>query len=72
MGTAQAGQMDTEQSLFRPSESFSEQAGICSMQQYQQMWDDAADDPEGFWGRLAKEELYWFQPFDKVLEWNEP
>ncbi|NIL96225.1 MAG: acetate--CoA ligase [Planctomycetales bacterium] len=72
MGTAQAGQTDTEQVVFPPPPSFSEQAGVCSMQQYQQMWDDAADDPEGFWGRLAKEELYWFHPFDKVLEWNEP
>ncbi|MGB6043805.1 MAG: acetate--CoA ligase [Pirellulales bacterium] len=72
MGSAQAGQIDTEQTLFNPPESFSAQAGISSMQQYQQLWDEAAADPEGFWGGLAKEELHWFKPFDKVLNWNEP
>ena len=28
--------------------------------------------PQKFWGDLAKQELHWFQPFTKVLEWNEP
>ena len=33
---------------------------------------EAEADPEKFWGDLAREELHWFQPFDKVLEWKEP
>ncbi len=72
MGTAEAGQQDTETRLFPPPKAFSEQAHVRSMAQYQQLWDQAAEDPEGFWGELAKEELHWFQPFDKVLEWQEP
>jgi acetyl-CoA synthetase len=42
------------------------------MQQYEAMCKRAKDDPEGFWGELASQELHWFQPFDQVLEWNEP
>ncbi|MEK6247690.1 MAG: AMP-binding protein, partial [Planctomycetales bacterium] len=35
-------------------------------------WDDAAQDIEGFWGKLAKEQLHWFRDFDKVLDWKPP
>jgi acetyl-CoA synthetase len=42
------------------------------MQQYQALWDDAANDNEGFWSKLAVEELHWFRPFEKVLEWEPP
>ena len=31
----------------------------------------ALEDPEGFWGEIAKE-LYWFKRWDKVFEWNYP
>jgi acetyl-CoA synthetase len=31
----------------------------------------ALDDPEGFWGDIAKE-LHWFKRWDKVFEWNYP
>lgn len=37
-----------------------------------QRWlDDARRDPEGFWGRAAKE-LPWFRPWDRVFEWTPP
>src|SRR5205814_2051566 len=32
----------------------------------------AAEDPEGFWGEQAVNELHWFQPFHTVLEWKPP
>ena len=57
--------------LFHPPAEFSSRARITSLEQYEQMWQEAADDPEAFWGRLA-EELHWFQPFSKVLDWQEP
>ena len=28
--------------------------------------------PEKFWGKQAKEELVWFKPWTKVLQWEEP
>ena len=61
-----------EARLFPPSEEFSSKARIKSMEEYQKLWDEVNADPEKFWGQLAKEELHWFKPFDKVFEWDEP
>ena len=75
MSQATGGQIDTvmkEDRIFSPHADFVARARIGSMQAYQKMWDEAADDPESFWGKLAQEELHWFEPFDKVLDWNEP
>src|SRR5688500_13607246 len=57
---------------FPPSREFSAKALIPSLDAYQEMYDLAKRDPEKFWGDLAKEDLHWFTPFTKVLEWNEP
>ncbi|MCH7728704.1 MAG: acetate--CoA ligase, partial [Planctomycetes bacterium] len=61
-----------DQQLFQPSSEFSSKAKIQSMDDYQALYDHAKDDPEGFWGDLAKEELHWFKPFDAVLDWKLP
>ncbi|HUT95121.1 MAG TPA: acetate--CoA ligase [Thermoguttaceae bacterium] len=69
-----SGQIDTvmkEERLFPPPKAFAEKACIGSMEEYERLWKEAADDMEGFWGKLAGE-LHWFKPFDKVLEWDEP
>ncbi len=74
MADDKSGQIDTvmkEERLFRPGEEFAAKARIGSMEEYQRLWKEAQDDPEGFWGKLAGE-LHWFKPFDKVLQWNEP
>jgi len=60
------------QQLFTPSAEFSQTSRIGSMEAYQKLYDEAKNDPEGFWGQLAKDELHWFKPFDKVLDWNLP
>jgi acetyl-CoA synthetase len=61
-----------EARLFPPSPEFASRARIGSLQAYQQLWDEAQADPEKFWGDLARQELHWFQPFSRILEWNEP
>jgi len=61
-----------EERLFPPPQEFSERARIRSMEEYQKLWEEAAADPGKFWGDLAKDELHWFKPFTKALEWNEP
>ncbi|MEZ6117611.1 MAG: acetate--CoA ligase [Pirellulaceae bacterium] len=69
------GQLDTvmhESRLFPPSDEFAAKSRIGSLQAYQQLWDEAAQDPVAFWDKLAKEELHWFQPYETTLEWNEP
>jgi len=60
-----------EERVFPPPADFVTKARINSQEQYEQMWKQAAEDPEGFWGKLAGE-LHWFKPFDKVLEWEVP
>ncbi len=44
---------------------------ISSMDEYRAMHKRSLDDPEGFWGEFAHE-LHWFEPFDKVVEFNPP
>ena len=69
------GQIDTvmqEERVFPPGEAFSSRARISSMEAYEQLWNDSKADPEKFWGKIAEDELHWFQPFQTVLEWNEP
>jgi len=74
MAEDKSGQIDTvmkEERLFPPPKAFAAEARIGSMEEYERLWKEAADDMEGFWGKLAGE-LHWFKPFDKVLEWDEP
>ena len=61
-----------EERLFPPSAAFAQTAHIRSAEQYQALWDEACADTEAFWARLAEEELHWFQPFDKILDWQPP
>ena len=75
MNQSKSGQIDSvmhEDRLFAPSEQFVAQAQIKSLDEYQQIWDQAKADPIAFWDSFAKNELHWFEPYDEVLEWNEP
>ena len=56
-----------ENRKFHPPAEFTSQAHISSVEQYEEMWNRAKDDPAGFWGETAKN-LDWFQPWQKVLE----
>jgi acetyl-CoA synthetase len=56
---------------FLPSKDFSANAHIKSQAEYEQLWQRAHDDPEGFWAEQAAS-LSWFKKWDTVLEWNEP
>jgi acetyl-CoA synthetase len=60
-----------ENRVFPPSQEFSERAHIKSLDQYETLYRQSIDDPEGFWAGVAGE-LHWFKPWDKVLEWNLP
>ena len=60
-----------EDRVFEPSKDFSAKAHIKNLQDYETLYKQALDDPEGFWASMAKE-LDWFKPWEKVLEWNPP
>ena len=70
-----SGQISTvmqEERLFPPSTAFAQAAHIGSLEQYEKLWNEATADSEGFWGKLAEEELHWFAPYSKILDWQAP
>jgi acetyl-CoA synthetase len=60
-----------ETRVFPPPPEFAAGAHIKNLAEYEQLWQRAKDDPEGFWAEQA-EQLHWFQRWKKVLTWNEP
>ena len=42
-----------EKRLFTPPPEFSQQAQIKTIQQYEQLYNSAAADPEQFWGKIG-------------------
>jgi acetyl-CoA synthetase len=69
------GQIDSvmqEDRKFPPSAEFQAQAKIGSLEAYEKLYNESVENPEKFWGDLAKEELHWFKPFDQVLDWQPP
>ena len=61
-----------EERVFYPPKAFAQQAHVKSMAQYLKLYRESIRDPEKFWGRQAKNELVWFKPWKKVLQWKEP
>jgi acetyl-CoA synthetase len=61
-----------EERTFEPSQEFSEQASIKSLEEYNQLYEKAKANPEAFWAELAETELDWFQKWDQVLDWQPP
>jgi acetyl-CoA synthetase len=57
-----------EHRVFNPSEDFVKNAAVSGMEAYTALCAEAERDYEGFWGRLAKENLEWHKPFTKVLD----
>ena len=58
--------------LYQPPKEFSKHASVSSMDQYRDIYRQATEDPEGFWGRFAEKELHWFEKWSRVLEWEAP
>ena len=61
-----------EERVFAPPKAFASQAHVKSMAQYRKLYNESIRQPEKFWGRAAKEELVWFKPWKKVLQWKLP
>jgi acetyl-CoA synthetase len=57
-----------EDRVFPPPPEFVKQANVSGAAAYQALCDEAERDFEGFWGRLAKENVLWSKPFTRVLD----
>ena len=56
-----------EERQVSPDQQFCEQARIGSYEQYERLYRESIEDPEGFWSREASE-LHWFEPWQTVLD----
>ena len=60
-----------ENRVFPPPPEFAAQARVKTLEEYEELYQQSIDDPEAFWGGVAKE-LHWFAPWTRVLEWDLP
>ena len=61
-----------ETNVYPPSPEFARRAHVPDMESYRELCRKAAETPEEFWGELAERELFWFQKWSHVFEWNPP
>jgi acetyl-CoA synthetase len=57
-----------ETRVFQPSTATVAAARISGMAKYEALCAEAEADHDGFWGRLARENLVWNKPFTRVLD----
>jgi len=61
-----------EESKYQPSPEFVKHANVQGMEAYRALYKRAEEQPAEFWGELADKELFWFEKWSKVFEWNPP
>ena len=57
-----------ENRVFPPADAVVKAARIAGMDAYNALCAEADQDPSGFWGRLAKDNVVWNKPFTRVLD----
>jgi acetyl-CoA synthetase len=67
-GSSNIESMLIENRVFPPPEGAVKAARISGMPAYQKLCDEADKDFEGFWARLARENLEWSKPFTRTLD----
>jgi len=60
-----------ESRVFPPPPDFAAHARVGSMQAYQELYDRAERNPEGYWEDVARE-LVWTRQWSRVLDWKPP
>jgi acetyl-CoA synthetase len=58
--------------VFPPPKDFSKASRITSLAQYRKMYLESIKSPEKFWAKQAANELTWFKPWKKALQWKAP
>ncbi len=69
--TGRITSLQEEGARYEPSAAFREKARTKSAEEYLARYRRSLDEPEAFW-REAAERLTWFEPFEKVMEWELP
>ncbi len=54
--------------IFEPNREFSKEARIKNICEFKELSLQAEEDFEGYWDKMAKEKIDWFEPYDKVLD----
>ena len=57
-----------ENRVFPPTAAFIKAARISGMEAYKALCTEAENDYEGYWARLARENVVWSRPFSKTLD----
>lgn len=60
-----------ENRLFPPFANWCSTAAVPNHEAYEELCAEASRDYEGFWARLARENLDWYQPFTQTLDESE-
>ncbi|HWB97641.1 MAG TPA: acetyl-coenzyme A synthetase N-terminal domain-containing protein, partial [Bryobacteraceae bacterium] len=61
-----------DQNVYPPSPEFVKHAQVQGIDGYRELYQQAEEHPEEFWGALAERELSWFRKWSHVFEWNPP
>jgi acetyl-CoA synthetase len=61
-----------EERVFPAPKECSKQAHIKSLADYRKLYNESIKSRDRFWAKQAKDELVWFKPWKKVLQWKEP
>jgi acetyl-CoA synthetase len=59
----------SESKIYPVPAEFAAQANINSAQ-YEEMYQQSVEDPEGFWSEQAENYLSWFKPWNSVCDWS--
>ncbi len=63
-----------EERHFNPPSDFVDRMGsvyVSSLSDYEKIYNRSISDPQAFWTEIA-EQLHWYRPWDRVLEWSPP
>jgi len=61
-----------DQAVYPPKPDFVERANVKGLDAYRDLYRQAGEQPEAFWGELAERELVWFRKWSHVFEWRPP
>jgi acetyl-CoA synthetase len=60
----------SEQNIFPPPEEFRQKALVKSEQEYRRLYEESTRDPEGFWARMAEQEVSWYRRWNRVMDYD--